>query len=163
MKKVLLLTAALTTDSTAPVRDAVRVRRRVVRLPEAHHEALRASCRHATSWWDWSGDLPLGKEAEWLLVQQPGAGTNFIDAGLAPPEFRWRGTGANANSVAEWAVLSHGGSCVPLLFWAHNSGLPMVDGRSPDARLPRCSGAAPGGVVGGGSIGRRCAGYRLRF
>ena len=67
-------------------RDAVRGEAEVVRLPERTTGALRAelpTCDVVVG--DWSGDLPLGKEeAELgrnvLLVQQPGAGTNFIDA-----------------------------------------------------------------------------------
>ncbi|XGU18772.1 hypothetical protein ACETU7_25145 [Rhodococcus sp. 3Y1] len=79
------------------------------------------------------GDLPLGKEeAELgrnvLLVQQPGAGTNFIDAEA------WRAAGvpvantpgANANSVA-------GGQCSRQVCCAapcsgRTTRLPMVDG-----------------------------------
>ncbi|MGR6523758.1 NAD(P)-dependent oxidoreductase [Rhodococcus erythropolis] len=165
MKKVLLLTADADNGLGTAIRDAVRGEAEVVRLPERTTGALRAelpTCDVVVG--DWSGDLPLGKEeAELgrnvLLVQQPGAGTNFIDAEA------WRAAGvpvantpgANANSVAEWAVLAAGVLCRSM-FWAHNE---VTDGRWPqESILTRdCRDLAQRrvGVVGVGSIGRRCA------
>ncbi|MCE4266028.1 NAD(P)-dependent oxidoreductase [Rhodococcus globerulus] len=165
MKKVLLLTADADNGLGSAIRDAVGSEAEIVRLPERTAEALHAllpMCDVVVG--DWSGDLPLGKqEAELgrqlLLVQQPGAGTNFIDVDA------WRAfgvpvantPGANAESVAEWAVLAAGALCRSM-FWAHNE---VTGGSWPqESILTRdCRDLAQRrvGVVGVGSIGRRCA------
>lgn len=165
MRKVLLLTADADDGLGTAIRGAVGNDAEVVRLAERTSVALRAAlptCDVVVG--DWSGDLPLGRqEAELgrhlLLVQQPGAGTNFIDLEA------WRATGvlvantpgANACSVAEWAVLAAGALCRSM-FWAHTE---VAAGRWPQESILKrdCRDLAQRrvGVIGAGSIGLRCA------
>lgn len=165
MKKVLLLTADADGGLGRTIREAVGGDAEVVRPRERTREMLHAllpMCDVVVG--DWSGDLPLGREEaeigqHLLLIQQPGAGTNFIDIEA------WRSAGvpvantpgANSASVAEWAVLAAGALCRSML-WAHRE---VSDGRWPqESILERdCRDLAQRrvGIVGFGEIGRRCA------
>lgn len=113
---------------------------------------------------DWSGELPLGAAesavgGHLLLVQQPGVGVNWIDVDA------WRRAGvpvantpgANAASVAEWAVVA-AASLSRSMGWGHDE---MRRGQWPQERILehgcRDLGDRRVGIVGFGDIGRRCA------
>ncbi|WP_430334510.1 2-hydroxyacid dehydrogenase [Rhodococcus sp. ACT016] len=113
---------------------------------------------------DWSGELPLGTAEAAIgghvrLVQQPGVGVNWIDVDA------WRRAGvsvantpgANAASVAEWAVVASA-SLSRSMGWAHDR---IREGQWPQDRILehgcRDLGDRRVGIVGFGDIGRRCA------
>ncbi|MFC9768294.1 NAD(P)-dependent oxidoreductase [Rhodococcus jostii] len=119
---------------------------------------------------DWSGALPLGSAEAALaprlkLLQQPGVGVNFIDVGA------WASVGvpvantpgANAASVAEWAVVA-AASLSRSVHWAHAE---VAAGRWPQeailSRRCRDLGELRIGIVGFGEIGRRCAALFAAF
>ncbi|AHD23162.1 2-hydroxyacid dehydrogenase [Rhodococcus sp. D-6] len=119
---------------------------------------------------DWSGRLPLGAaEAEigghLRLLQQPGVGVNWIDVDA------WRQAGvpvantpgANAASVAEWAVVATA-SLSRSMGWAHDR---LRAGDWPQERILdhdcRDLGERRVGIVGFGDIGRRCVGLFAAF
>lgn len=113
---------------------------------------------------DWSGELPLGVDEAAIaphlkLVQQPGVGTNWIDVDA------WRGVGvpvantpgANAASVAEWAVVA-AASVSRSIPWADTE---IRGGGWPQRTILdhgcRDLGDRRVGIIGFGDIGRRCA------
>lgn len=113
---------------------------------------------------DWSGELPLAAEEAGIgrglrLVQQPGVGVNGIDVDA----FRRAGVpvantpGANADSVAEWAVVA-AASLSRSMGWAHDR---IREGQWPQDRILehgcRDLGDRRAGIIGFGDIGRRCA------
>jgi len=119
---------------------------------------------------DWSGELPLGAAESAVgghlrLVQQPGVGVNWIDvdawhrAGVPVANT----PGANAASVAEWAVVA-AGSLSRSMGWGHDE---MRRGQWPQERILergcRDLGDRRVGIVGFGDIGRRCAGLFAAF
>lgn len=119
---------------------------------------------------DWSGELPLGAAEVALhrglkLIQQPGAGVNFIDvAAWARAGVPVANTpGGNAASVAEWAVLA-AGSLSRSMPWAQGE---VAAGRWPQeailARNCRDLGELRVGIVGFGAIGQRCAALFAAF
>ncbi|MEU7631298.1 NAD(P)-dependent oxidoreductase [Nocardia sp. NPDC049220] len=119
---------------------------------------------------DWSGALPLGATEATLagrlkLIQQPGAGVNFIDlaawAAVGVPVANT--PGANAASVAEWAVVA-AASLSRSMPWAHTE---VSEGRWPQetilAKGCRDLGELRVGIVGFGAVGRRCAALFAAF
>jgi D-3-phosphoglycerate dehydrogenase len=119
---------------------------------------------------DWSGELPLGAAEAAIgghlrLVQQPGVGVNWIDVDA------WRRVGipvantpgANAASVAEWAVVA-AASLSRSMGWADDR---VREGQWPQERILshgcRDLGERRVGIVGFGDIGRRCAGLFAAF
>ncbi|MDN5759819.1 MAG: 2-hydroxyacid dehydrogenase [Tomitella sp.] len=112
---------------------------------------------------DWGGDFFLGAiEADLAphlrLIQQPGVGVDFIDVEA------WRRVGvpvantpgANASSVAEWAVIA-AGSLIRSMAWAHKE---TRAGRWPQQQIldRGCFdlGDRRAGIIGFGDVGRRC-------
>lgn len=119
---------------------------------------------------DWSGELPMGADETEIgghlrLVQQPGVGVNWIDVDA------WRRVGvpvantpgANAASVAEWAVVASA-SLSRSIGWADDR---IRAGEWPQDRILeqgcRDLGDRRVGIVGFGDIGRRCAGLFAAF
>lgn len=147
------------------VTDRIGQRGHVVRPPERTRRAVSALLPDATVViGDWSGELPLGRDealagSNVRLVQQPGAGVNFIDLGAwadagVPVS---NAPGGNASSVAEWAVTA-ASYLNRSVGWADAE---VRAGRWPQESIVRrgCRDLAECrvGVVGFGEVGRRAA------
>ncbi|MBB5916138.1 D-3-phosphoglycerate dehydrogenase [Nocardia transvalensis] len=165
MKRIVLLTPdeddALGACIRAAVGDTGQVVRPAARTVREVHRLLPDADIVVG---DWLGDLPLGAAEAAIprhctLIQQPGVGVNFIDvaawaaAGVPVANV----PGANAASVAEWAVVA-AASLSRSMPWAHDE---MRAGRWPQETIPtrgcRDLGELRVGIVGFGAIGRRCA------
>ncbi|MBY8860844.1 dehydrogenase [Nocardia sp. CA2R105] len=165
MKRIVLLTADEDDALGKRIRDAVGAAGHVVRPAARSVTALHRLLPTAdVVVGDWSGALPLGTAEVALgrrlqLIQQPGAGVNFIDvAAWAAAGVPVANTpGANAASVAEWAVVA-AANLSRSMRWAHDE---VTAGRWPQegilARGCRDLGELRVGIVGFGAIGRQCA------
>ncbi|EME14415.1 NAD(P)-dependent oxidoreductase [Rhodococcus triatomae] len=148
---------------------------RAVRAAAAGHEVIRPTTRTRAELrellpgadivvGDWSGELPLGaaeatRAPHLRLIQQPGVGTNWIDVDA------WNRVGvpvantpgANAASVAEWAVVA-AAAVSRSMPWA---GAEIRSGGWPQRSILdhgcRDLGDRRAGILGFGDIGRRCA------
>ncbi|MEV5832741.1 NAD(P)-dependent oxidoreductase [Nocardia sp. NPDC052112] len=155
----------------ARIRDAVGAAGHIVRPKFRTVDELRGLLTDADIVvGDWSGALPLGATEAALarrlkLIQQPGVGVNYIDiaawASVGVPVANT--PGANAASVAEWAVVA-AANLSRSIPWAHAE---VSAGRWPQqailARRCRDLGELRVGIVGFGAIGRRCASLFAAF
>ncbi|MEV5652355.1 NAD(P)-dependent oxidoreductase [Nocardia sp. NPDC052254] len=171
MKRIVLLTADADDALGARIRAAVGTAGQVVRPASRDIDELHRLLPDAdVVVGDWSGELPLGAtEAAMtqrlMLIQQPGVGVNFIDvpawAAIGVPVANT--PGANAASVAEWAVVA-AASLSRSIPWAHDE---VAAGRWPQeavlTRGCRDIGALRAGIIGFGAIGRRCAALFAAF
>ncbi|WP_039798546.1 NAD(P)-dependent oxidoreductase [Nocardia araoensis] len=171
MNRIVLLTADEDDALGARIRDAVGAAGRLVRPTSRTVDELHRLLPDADIVvGDWSGELPLGATEAGLarrarLVQQPGVGVNFIDvAAWAAAGVPVANTpGANAASVAEWAVVA-AASLSRSTLWAHAE---VRAGRWPQAAILgrgcRDLGELRVGIAGFGAIGRRCAALFAAF
>lgn len=165
MKRIVLLTQDDNDALGSHIRSAVRGAGQIVRPASRTVEELHRLLPEADIVvGDWSGELPLGaaeaaKARRLRMIQQPGVGVNFIDvAAWAARGVPVANTpGANAASVAEWAVVAAAGLSRSMP-WAHGE---VAAGRWPQAEILargcRDLGELRVGIVGFGAIGRRCA------